>query len=377
MDHPKIDRQKIGLLYLSTYAAWAGGLIYVQNIIRALNFLDDDKKPELSIFYGYDSPIDDVISINYPHIVYHKVSTSNKLGKLFYRAKRLLTGKSPFFDLLPEIVYPYNSRIFLGKSRIDWIPDFQERYLPHMFSPAEIAKRRHNQQSISRSGGTVIFSSLNAMEDFVKFYPSHNCKLRLLKFSSILPDFRDIDLDTVLQKYGIGKIYFMSPNQFWKHKNHLIVLQAINALKSKDLDFTVVFTGSPSDPRNNEYFQVVEQYVETNGLQRWVKFLGFIDRAEQLALMSKARAIIQPSLFEGWSTVVEDTKAMGQFILLSDIPLHREQISENCDFFDPHDAGVLAVKMQKHLEKEPEKTPVDYQQHIKAFSETVLTALTT
>ncbi len=40
------------------------------------------------------------------------------------------------------------------------------------------------------------------------------------------------------------------------------------------------------------------------------RFLGFIDRGEQLQLMKNSIAIVQPSLFEGWSTVVEDTKAM-------------------------------------------------------------------
>ena len=69
--------------------------------------------------------------------------------------------------------------------------------------------------------------------------------------------------------------------------------------------------------------------------------------------MQQAIAIIQPSLFEGWSTVVEDAKAIGQFIVLSSLPIHKEQISTNCLFFEPFDVEDLAEKMQALLKTRP------------------------
>jgi glycosyltransferase involved in cell wall biosynthesis len=371
----KINRKKIGLLYLSTYSAWAGGIIYVQNIIRALNFLEDIEKPEVVVFYGFDSPINDVKSIDYPYIEYYQVSSPDIFKKIFYRIKRILTGKSAFFDLLPKVVYPYNDKIFLGKSRIDWIPDFQERYLPHMFSKEEIQSRLRDQIIMSKAGGVVIFSSQDALNDFGKFYPDHNCDLRRLRFASMLPEYQHIELPTLQAKYEIAGTYFMSPNQFWKHKNHITLLEAIALLKNDNLDFQVVLTGSQSDPRNKEYFQTLKDFIEKNQIERWIKFLGFIDRSDQLALMYHSRAIIQPSLFEGWSTVVEDTKAMNQFIILSDIPVHREQISENCNFFDPHSSEQLATKMRESMLNIPEKVDTDYSKSIMDFSKTILSVL--
>lgn len=376
MDQSKVKKRKqIGLLYLSTYSAWAGGLIYVQNIIRALNFLDDYDKPEITLFHGYDSPVTDVMSIGYPHITYHQISSDDKFKKIFYRLKRVITGKSAFFNWLPDIVYPYNNKIFLGKARIDWIPDFQEKYLPHMFAEEEIQRRQRDQITIAKSGGAVVFSSQDALSDFKKFYPDHNCDLRLLRFASILPDFKHIQPDTLQAKYDIGGIYFMSPNQFWKHKNHIVLLQAIAHLKSKNLDFQIVLTGSQTDSKNKDYFQTLRDFIETHQIARWIKFLGFIDRADQLALMYHARAIIQPSLFEGWSTVVEDSKAMNQFIILSDIPVHREQISDNCAFFDPHNPEQLAASIYECILKVPEKTVKDYSKNIKDFSKDILRVL--
>ena len=38
---------------------------------------------------------------------------------------------------------------------------------------------------------------------------------------------------------------------------------------------------------------------------------------------------MQPSLCEGWGTVLEDAKVLDKAVLLSDIPVHREQKNEN------------------------------------------------
>lgn len=370
-----IVRKQLGLLFLSTYEQWAGGLIYILNLIRALNLLEDSQKPSLIIFHGFESPLSDIRSINYPYIQFKQVNSPSIIGKIFLRCKRVITGKAAFYSALPETVYPYNKYVFLGKKPIYWIPDFQEWYLPHMFSEAEIKKRKTHQSEIADSGGKVVLSSQDALNDFKKFYPESKCELRLLRFASLLPDFSHLDIDAIREKYSLEGTYFMSPNQFWAHKNHILVLKAISSLKKYNLDFKVVFTGSPSDYRNSGFFKQLEEYVELHQIGPWVKFLGFIDRLDQLCLMKNARAIIQPSLFEGWSTVVEDAKAMNQFIMLSDLPVHKEQADANCIFFERNSEKGLAALIQQFTLSKPSITKIDYGKNIREFSETIIKVL--
>jgi glycosyltransferase involved in cell wall biosynthesis len=73
-----------------------------------------------------------------------------------------------------------------------------------------------------------------------------------------------------------------------------------------------------------------------------VRLLGLIPRHDQVRMMRRAIAIIQPSLFEGWSTVVEDARALGRPTLLSDIPVHREQNPPGARFFAPSSPEALA-----------------------------------
>lgn len=375
MDQSNLKRQRIGLLLVESYASWAGGVIYMLNIIRALNLLDDASKPEIVLLCGSDSPLQDALDIKYPYLNAYKMDSPGIVSRIRGKLTRILTNKSTYFNILPDAVFPYHQSICLGKQPIFWIADFQDHHLPHLFSQKELAARKVQQNKISRSNGIVVFSSLDAMNDFKSLYPNYQCTPRLLRFASILPDFNHIEIQSVKKKHQIDKTYFMSPNQFWQHKNHKVILEAIVLLKEYNLDFQVVFTGSPNDYRNKDYYQSLLDIIEKNKIHRWVKLLGFIDRLEQLSLMKYAQAIIQPSLFEGWSTVVEDTKAVNQFILLSDISVHREQIDKNCSFFDPNSANELATLLLNSINALPKAEPIDYSQNIMSFSKSIVETL--
>jgi glycosyltransferase involved in cell wall biosynthesis len=64
--------------------------------------------------------------------------------------------------------------------------------------------------------------------------------------------------------------------------------------------------------------------------------------------------VLQPSLFEGWSTSVEEVKSLGKSIIVSDIPVHREQDPSFALYFDPQNPAELAEKL---LKTEKEKRP--------------------
>jgi glycosyltransferase involved in cell wall biosynthesis len=64
-----------------------------------------------------------------------------------------------------------------------------------------------------------------------------------------------------------------------------------------------------------------------------------------------AAAVVQPSRFEGWSTVVEDAKALGRPLIVSDLPVHVEQSHSAVspfNFFKAGDAEDLAAKLIAH-----------------------------
>lgn len=51
--------------------------------------------------------------------------------------------------------------------------------------------------------------------------------------------------------------------------------------------------------------------------------------------MRGSAAVLNASLFEGWSTTVEEAKALGVPLVLSSLRVHREQAPAGTRFFDP------------------------------------------
>jgi len=230
---------------------------------------------------------------------------------------------------------------------VNWLPDFQHIHLKEMFSGEEYEKRnRLFAETISKSDG-VIVSSESAYGDLKRFMPQADLKkVSVLKFVPFLEkEIFDISNEEILKirnKYGIGEKFFYLPNQFWKHKNHITVLKAVNELKKEKFKIEVACSGSLDDYRNSAYIAEIKSYIENNGLHDYVKLLGVIPYREVQILFKCSDAVINPSLFEGWSTTVEECKIMGKKCVLSDIEVHREQAPSGAHYFKPDDYLVLA-----------------------------------
>lgn len=115
----------------------------------------------------------------------------------------------------------------------------------------------------------------------------------------------------------------------------------------------------------------MKQKVIEYKLEKEILFLGFIDRKDQLVLMKNAQAVIQPSLFEGWNTVVEDAKALNQTLIVSNITVHKEQLENNAYYFAPDDYNELALKMVEVINNPNHKLSydLDYSENIKKFAQ--------
>ena len=374
-------RKRIGLSY--TYNEnWIGGTYYIENLINALNALNDEEKPHIVLLTdSYESFWTAQQKFKYPYISFQLGSgEANKGFQLLNRITNRLFKIRLFSQKIKALdaVFPYykSEQQSAAKKKIYWVADFQEHFAPEFFSEDDIASRLQNQQEIQASAGHLIVSSNTALGHFKSIFPKHTVKVSVLPFAVAHPPYQDINIKLLLEKYQLPARYFICPNQFWKHKNQLVVLKAVKELKAEGIEITVAFTGNTNDYRNPHYFTEMKAFVEDNNIGNNVKFLGFIDRRDQLQLMNNAIAIIQPSLFEGWSTVVEDAKLMNKFLLVSDIEIHREQlVNSSARFFDPYNVNQLAQLL--HQFSEHQSPPLlfennTYHEFVEKFGRTFL-----
>jgi glycosyltransferase involved in cell wall biosynthesis len=244
-----------------------------------------------------------------------------------------------------DIIYPMMNFVPGGKRIMYWIGDFQEIYLPHFFSEDQLKARHVKNRSIVEGDQMLVLSSKAALDDLRENFKTVNAPIRIWRFCSLLPaqpagegDLSSLDLP--------GKFAYL-PNQFWVHKNHAIVFRALAQLKERGVVVPLVCTGSPQDKRAPGYFSSLTEIIREAGMSEQIRILGIVPKAQQIEIIRRAAFIVQPSLFEGWSTVVEDAKSLGRPIVLSDLAVHREQDPPNALFFDPNDVDDVAGKLQE------------------------------
>lgn len=243
---------------------------------------------------------------------------------------------------------PFKFLKIFGIIPVSWIADFQHCYYPQFFEKKEIDKRNKNFMQIARANNPLILSSYDAYSDLKKFFNSSRSNVHVVHFTSYIDNEKQFitneRCNEVLNKYGLSDERFcIICNQFWQHKNHKVVFKAIKKIAEENIDLNIkfAFTGELSDRRNPQYIDEIKALVNDVQIKEKIKLLGFIDRIEQLCLIKKADFIIQPSLFEGWGTVVEDCKCLAKPVILSDIDVHKEQMDNTSILFDRNSEDSL------------------------------------
>ena len=337
-------------------SGWLGGVTYYRNLFYAVSLLRDESI-RLVVFTGKYS--DDTILEQfapYAHIVKDGVFDLWKPKWIAARAVARLLGRDYFLDrLCRRHTIAALSHIHqatggsLSCKTIGWIPDFQHLHLPEMFSEREIRLRSATVSDLAKECDAVILSSHDAEKDFRSFVPAYAHKARVLHFVS-QTDSRvyDSDRSRTEERFSLDRKYFFLPNQFWKHKNHRVVFEAVKLLKDRGHDVLLVCSGFMEDYRNISHLQYLQEFSRMNTLEGNIRMLGVISRADLFCLMRNCISVLNPSLFEGWSTTVEEARSLGKNVILSDINVHREQSPPGSVFFEPSDAeGLAEVLLRK------------------------------
>lgn len=351
---------------------WIGGAYYVQNLVSSFRLLPSGKQPDVFVlshdrksfnFIAHGSGYGRCTWVRPARLAEVDGGIFRKLRVLQKVVPRLLQKKMKF-----DIIFPFPIDRQAAET-VCWIPDLQEKHLPHLFSKEELEQRDRQIRYFCDNFENILFSSETARKDFEKFYPNEKVKTHVVPFAVFNTRDRPVEFGAIKRKYNLPERYFYCPNQFWIHKNHTVVLEALAKLRNDGVLVHMIFSGKEHDHRAPHHARYLKDRAKTLGLDDRTHFLGFLPRSEQAALLERAVAIVQPSLFEGWSTVIEDAKAISQFVIASDIAVNREQISQNVAFFDPKDARSLAAILMRYVDEDPQRVEFNYSLNQRNFAE--------
>jgi glycosyltransferase involved in cell wall biosynthesis len=143
----------------------------------------------------------------------------------------------------------------------------------------------------------------------------------------------------VLEKYGLHDGYFFYPAQFWPHKNHVRILQALLLLKSGGHPLRVAFAGGDQGNRAH-----LERFVEAHALGDQVRFLGFVPGEDLRGLYEGCRAVVMPTYFGPTNIPPLEAWLTGKPLIYT--AHFTEQAGDAALCVDPDDASGLAHAMR-------------------------------
>jgi glycosyltransferase involved in cell wall biosynthesis len=173
-----------------------------------------------------------------------------------------------------------------------------------------------------------------------------------------------------LGRLGLEPGYVLYPAQFWPHKNHVAILRALAWLRDeRDVMLHAVFVGS--DKGNERH---VRRETERLGLSDAIHFLGFVPRADLVALYRNALALAYVTFFGPENLPPLEAFALGCPVAASAVNGSEEQLGDAALLVEPtnhvalgnailqirSDPDIRKTLIERGLERARRFTKADY-----------------
>lgn len=340
---------RVGFILNFNKDKWRGGYEYIKNLISLIREVKNQniKITILTSNNFNNAYFKDLGKVDIKKSVFLE---NNNFYRVLHKILVIIYGKNLFLEnfLKTNKINFLSHFYFLGKNsginNLYWIPDFQEVKMLKYLSFKQKMMRKINLYLASKHSKNILLSSDSVRNDLKKLNKLGFSKSKVLKPVFEVKNLNKIPkLSCIKKKYNIEKNYFFLPNQYWTHKNHILVLKSLAKIKSnKPL---IISTGIFDDYRNLDHKNKINKFIKKNNLSKHYKILGVVPYNDLLSLIAYSIAVINPSKSEGWSSTVEQAKSYGKMVLLSNLKVHKEQNPRRNFFFKTDDVKNLSNKL--------------------------------
>jgi glycosyltransferase involved in cell wall biosynthesis len=254
---------------------------------------------------------------------------------------QLSPNPMPFWTLMPFVmpIWDLNHRLQ---------PQF-----PEVSAHGETEWRDYLFGNACRTATLILVESEQGKSDVLRFY-GHVIDADRIRVLPLYPSIRrgamptDNDVARVLAKYRLPPRYFFYPAQFWRHKNHELIVRALRLIADETGErIPVAFCGSYVDYHRAVNFVEVMKLADSLGLREQVHYLGLTPNEDMPALYRASAGLVMPTFFGPTNLPPLEAWHYGRPVITSDIPGLREQTGDAGLLIDPRSAPALAQAMLK------------------------------
>lgn len=256
----------------------------------------------------------DKVNINYVNI---ENLSSIKIKEILENSKldvlHIPYQELPFFDLeIPTVLS---------------LHDLQHEHYPNFFTEEQLNYRNKYYRLSANLANQIVVTVENCKDDIIDFYGIPERKISITSFGmeNRFQNTTLIDRNELKVKFGFEEKYIFYPAQTWEHKNHITLLKALKRIKDNNkLNFKLVCSGM-----KNEYYKVIEKYIEDNGLNEDVIFTGFVSNSELYSLYKYCELVVIPTLFEAESLPLLEAMSLEIPVICSNVTSLPNTIADN------------------------------------------------
>lgn len=251
----------------------------------------------------------------------------------------------------PDLVHFIHQNIFSTECPFLFTPhDLQHEYYPEYFDKRTLMVRRNLYKRHALRSEAVVCISESCQRDAVRYLGVEKEKCPVI-YNAPLNGSVSVEKDAsrrVSQKYNLPERFLFYPAKSYPHKNHKRLLEALHFLKSEGVRVPLVCSG----PLTGYYQDILQPILVRFGLERQVRFLGWLDDSEVSALYDLATALIFPSEFEGFGLPLIEAMRAGLPVCCSNTSCVPEIVQDAAVTFDPRDLSQMAAAIEQVWTKE-------------------------
>jgi glycosyltransferase involved in cell wall biosynthesis len=220
--------------------------------------------------------------------------------------------------------------------------DIQEVFYPQFFTIEDRYIRDFHFVGSTRMADRVVTISEFSKKTIVKYHQLSEKKVVTAYLSADERYYRSERIARPpAQPHPRHFIFY--PANFWHHKNHDCLLQALRILREeKKLLIDVVFTGFEE---SNGY--PLASKAEEYGVRQQMHVLGYVPVEELAYLYCHARMLVFPSLFEGFGIPLVEAMAVGCPVVAANATSIPEIAAGAAELFDPTSPYALAQAIEQ------------------------------
>lgn len=237
------------------------------------------------------------------------------------------------------------------------IHDLQHRIqpeFPEVSQNGEWESREYLYRNGIKNATLIIAESEIGKQDIIKFYDKYIKNKESIKILPYLPSFLPQIPTLVTEKknlklsYTLPENYLFYPAQFWPHKNHLRIIQALGLIKRKlKLNIPIVFCGSSAGDLKEKTFLELTSESKKLTIDKNIHFLGYVNDELLPFLYKKATALIMPTFFGPTNLPILEAWSFNCPVITSDIKGVRDQAGNAALLVDPRSVKAIAKAIIK------------------------------